>query len=70
MTLAMIFYILAAIILLAACINAARCLYKDINTTIIGTSSKILSIIGDMFIIITSIIFGILVVSKIVGIFS
>lgn len=70
MTLAMIFYILATIILLAACINAAWCLYKDINNTIIDASIKTLSIIGDMFIIITSIVFGVLVVSKIVGIFS
>ena len=70
MTLALIFYILATIILLAACINAACCLYKDINNSIIDASTKTLSIIGDMFIIITSIVFGILVVSKIIGVFS
>lgn len=49
MTLSLVFYIFAAIILSAACINAACCLYKDINNTTINTSNKILAIIGDMF---------------------
>lgn len=70
MTLAMIFYILAGIITLAACITAACYLYKDINNTMINTSNKILAIIGDIFVIIASIAFDILVVFKIIGIFS
>ena len=70
MTLSLVFYIFAVIILLAACINAACCLYKDINNTTINTSNKILAIIGDMVFIITSIVFDILVVFKIIGIFS
>lgn len=70
MTLSLVFYIFAAIILLVACINAACCLYKDINNIMINTSNKILAIIGDMFFIITSIVFYVLVVFKIIGVFS
>ena len=70
MILALVFYILGTIVLLVACINAACCLYKDINNTVIDIENKALSIIGDMFIIITSIVFGILVISKIIGVFS
>lgn len=70
MTLSLVFYIFAAIILLAACINAACCLYKDINNTMINTSNKILAIVGDIVFIITSIAFYVLVVFKIIGVFS
>lgn len=70
MTLSLVFYTFAAIILLAACINAACCLYKDINNTMINVSNKILAIIGDIFVIIASIAFDILVIFKIIGIFS
>ena len=70
MTLSLVFYTLAVIITLAACINAACYLYKDINNTMINVSNKILAIIGDMVFIITSIVFDILVVFKIIGIFS
>ena len=70
MTLSLVFYTLAVIITLAACINAACYLYKDINNTTINTSNKILAIIGDIFVIIASIAFDILMIFKIIGIFS
>lgn len=70
MTLSLVFYTLAVIITLAACINAASYLYKDINNTMINVSNKILAIISDIFVIIASIAFDILVVFKIIGIFS
>lgn len=70
MALSLVFYTLAVIITLAACINAACYLYKDINNTTINTSNKILVIIGDMVFIITSIVFYVLVLFKIIGIFS
>ena len=70
MTLSLVFYTLAVIITLAACINAACCLYKDINNTTINVSNKILAIISDIFVIIASIVFYVLVLFKIIGIFS